>query len=100
MPDRRLDFCDVCLQLDDHPKHRTTCLKARDGRPEIPTIPEGAPVDAVARLLEPQVSIRHIDCCAAQGCETCSASEAATGGRRGPELVEHLNAIRETEGAN
>lgn len=96
MAERRLQFCDACLQLDDHPKHVQTRLKARDGRPDgLTQLPEGAPVDAVAQLLNPQVVVRHMDCCAAAGCEDCAESEAANEGRRGAELIDHLHATRE-----
>lgn len=51
--------CNVCGQVDDHPRH----------------------VD---------VNIRHIDCCAAAGCATCKATEAATKGERGPALLKAI----------
>lgn len=34
--------------------------------------------------------IRHIDCCAAAGCTTCKATEAATKGARGSELLKTI----------
>lgn len=54
--------CDVCHQTDDHPRH----VQPRRGQEPL---------------------IRHMDCCAAQGCETCQATETATRGARGPDLL-------------
>jgi hypothetical protein len=46
--------------------------------------------------MKPQVTVRHMDCCAAQGCEVCADTEAEYGGRRGQELIDHLEAVRGT----
>lgn len=58
-------FCDVCTQVDDHPRH----VQSQKG---------GAPL------------VRHLDCCAAQGCEVCQTTEAVTGGARGKKLLEKI----------
>ena len=68
--DRPLRGCNLCGGYDDHPRHVQTV----DGRPFL----------------------AHIDCCAANGCETCAETEEATGGLRGSELIDHLNSTRET----
>lgn len=65
---RPVRSCDVCGQQDDHPRH-----------------------------VQGQV-VRHLDCCAAQGCAVCTETEAATEGRRGQELVDHLEQVRATDG--
>ena len=69
MGDRPMRPCDVCGQIDDHPRH-------------------------VQRTSPTTLQIRHLDCCAAAGCETCVETEAATEGRRGQELIDHLDAVR------
>lgn len=61
--------CDVCEQTDDHPRHVI-------GTPE-----RGG-------------TVRHMDCCAAEGCDICATSEAENEGRRGQELIDHLNETR------
>ena len=86
MSARPLRFCDVCLELDDHPRHVQAV--AADQRNEVPAgdIPAG-PATAVAQLLSPTTVIRHLNCCAEQGCSTCSATEQVTAGARGAELT-------------
>lgn len=64
-------ICDVCRQIDDHPRH-----VQGDGSGGV-------------------VKIRHLDCCAAEGCETCQGTEIETEGRRGQELIDLLAAVRE-----
>lgn len=64
MADRPLRFCDVCKQVDDHPRHVQT-----------------------GKTL-------HMDCCAAEGCGTCAGTEVLYGGRRGQELIDHLEETR------
>lgn len=87
--ERPLRFCDVCGGLDDHPRH----VLADPGNGSKPTpeflesLPEGAPISAVALLLDPNTTIRHMDCCAAAGCEVCQKTEDATGGVRGKKLI-------------
>lgn len=67
--------CHSCGQIDDHPRHRHADK----------SLPGG-------------VALRHIDCCATDGCPTgdCPNTERASGGKRGPELVAHLAALRAT----
>lgn len=68
MADRPQRFCDVCKQVDDHPRHVN---------------PPNAPG-----------STRHLDCCAEAGCEVCQATEEEYGRRRGQELIDHLDEVR------
>ena len=69
MVERPVRFCDVCEQYDDHPRH-------------------------VSGNVERGGTIRHMDCCASVGCETCTATEQANGGRRGQDLIDHLEETR------
>lgn len=64
MGERPLRFCEACKQVDDHPRHTL------DGKP------------------------RHLDCCAAEGCEVCIGTEVEYGQRRGQELIDHLAELR------
>ncbi len=64
--DRPERSCDVCGQVDDHPRH----VQQLRGR-------------AVAR---------HLDCCAVQGCDVCAATEKVTKGKRGSELLAVIQA--------
>jgi hypothetical protein len=66
MADRPIRSCDMCPGVDDHPRH-------------------------VAKGV-----LHHHDCGAANGCVTCQETEAANEGRRGQELIDHLEATRET----
>lgn len=86
-------LCDVCGQLDDHPRHQ---LFVRDGG-FVPSqeFLEGlgdVPATAVAALLNPHTTDRHHDCCASQGCVVCKAIVAATGGVTGAELLSKIQA--------
>ena len=87
----------MCGGLDDHPRHVTSNAKAGTGKPSaefIRSLPPGPP-DALAQLIDPAVTVRHIDCCAAQGCADCQRSEAENEGRRGQVLIDHLASLRE-----
>lgn len=61
--DRVSRDCDVCHQVDDHPRHSTY---------------EGA--------------MRHMDCCAAAGCPdgSCDSILAQAGDARGADLISFL----------
>lgn len=74
MADRPLRVCDVCNQADDHPRH----------------VQPRKPVDGVMQW----PLVRHMDCCAAQGCEICAATEKDYGGKRGQDLIDHLDELR------
>ncbi len=70
MSERQLRVCDVCNQADDHPRH---VQRSEDER---------------------RVLTRHMDCCAAAGCDICAATEVEYGQRRGQELIDHLDQVR------
>lgn len=101
--ERPLRYCDVCAQLDDHPRHvihvgpdHPSFSKTNPGNELIDRLqrPEGASNAQVARAIteinRPGLLLRHLDCCAAQGCEVCKATEKRTGGVRGQELLAAL----------
>jgi hypothetical protein len=69
--------CQGCRKSDDHPHH----VQAVFARHPV--------TDAELDL---SVS-RHIDCCAAAGCEVCSTHLEFTQGKKGAELVAHMQAL-------
>lgn len=94
MSERPLRLCDICGGLDDHPRH-VFAVAPDDANVPPPEYTEqadvtGAPLKAVAQLLNPGTKIRHMDCCAEAGCVLCQATEAELGGVRGQELIDAL----------
>ena len=55
--------CDSCHQTDNHPRH-------------------------VIQYGPDQFTVKHIDCCAAEGCRICLTTESITQGVRGDELFD------------
>lgn len=97
--ERPLRLCDACGGLDDHPRHvQGLPSGSTEGTPTkefLDSLAPGAPVSAIAELMNPQTIVRHMDCCAAAGCEICAGTEQEYGARRGQELIDHLDAVRE-----
>lgn len=95
MPKRPLSACDACGGVDDHPKHRLW-----DPKPENDFSPpaelvsstdlEGLEQAHQDQFLSSDIRVRHLDCCAAAGCNVCAASEEVTGGVRGQELIDAI----------
>jgi len=97
--ERPLRFCDICGGLDDHPRHVTQlAADSTDGEPSQELLADlnmgAADVYAVKQLSDPTLTVRHMDCCAANGCETCSATEKENKGLRGQKLINHLEEAR------
>ncbi len=93
---RNLRLCDVCGQLDDHPRH---VLGVPPGYPGavpddafLDSIAPGAPVRAVAELMDPTTIVRHMPCCAANGCLICTEVISAAGGATGSALLASIEA--------
>ena len=75
-PEHRVERgCESCGQFDDHPRHGHT---------------DAAGVE----------HLKHLDCCAADGCPTgtCGPQLKGSGGAKGLALVDHIQAIH-AEGA-
>lgn len=89
---RPLRFCDACGGLDDHPRHVTDGVN--NGKPSADVLAgfklDGAPPAAIEQLFERSVRVRHIDCCAADGCPVCAATEKVTKGKRGDALLKAI----------
>lgn len=92
MSDRPIRYCDLCGGLDDHPRHVIAVPAGGAAPNEVLASVDGGPASAVAELLNDRVLIRHIDCCAAAGCEVCQATEAVTNGARGEQLLSAIEA--------
>ncbi len=99
--ERPMQACDVCGGVDDHPRH--TILYGQ-GQAPAPSgdalrsaIQNGAGNWSIADLLSRDRTVRHLDCCASQGCAFCRASEQVTGGKRGGSLVKAVTAEGYTE---
>lgn len=93
-PERMLRLCDVCGGLDDHPRHvqwvPVDTVGAVPDMSFFDALPSAVPPRAVAEIMDPTTIVRHQDCCAAQGCAICQATEAANGGARGDALLESI----------
>lgn len=102
--ERPMRLCDVCGGLDDHPRHVTGLpAGAIEGTPSNDRLVEltdgrTIPVLALKELLNPTTIVRHMDCCAAQGCLICAETEQEYEARRGQELINHLEAVRSSNG--
>ena len=95
---RPVRACDVCGQVDDHPRH--VIGVAEGGVPSDDVIDKiikaGASGAAIRQVMDPATTIRHMDCCAAAGCPdgSCNAIHAAAGNDKpltGEKLLKHLN---------
>lgn len=89
-PDVRVKrLCDVCFQVDDHPRH--VQFVTEGGVPtqaELARIPDGTPAAAIAEILDPTTVVRHFDCCK---CESCAVQLNLAGPRvRGAKLLAHI----------
>lgn len=90
---RPLRYCDICGELDDHPRHVVAVPAGTPGAVPSPefldALPPG-PVAAVAQLIAPTTVIRHLNCCADAGCQVCAITEEATAGVRGQQLTDAI----------
>lgn len=85
MADTRLKrLCDVCGKLDDEPRHVTSVAPNTVGTvPDnafLDALPDGIPARAIAELMDASTLVRHIQCCADNGCASCRDVLAATSG--------------------
>lgn len=95
---RPLRLCDSCAQLDDHPRH-VIGVASGDNTPPPEFVqraldlagPDNNAV-VVSELLDTSTTMKHMDCCAADGCPdgSCTDIVADADGAQGDELVELL----------
>ncbi len=104
---RKQRLCDVCWQLDAHPR---VVVHVAAGTPgAVPTAedlaalderyPNGVPAQALAEILEPTTLVRHHDCAVAASGQSATAGEIAdkaraileaVGGAHGDDLTAAL----------
>lgn len=95
MADERLKRpCDVCLEVDDHPRHVHSLAPDEAVTPsdtdfELVVGQPGVSASSLAQFLDPLTQIRHLDCCAERGCPTgtCGPQLEAASGAKGEELL-------------
>ena len=97
MTDRPMRGCDICAQVDDHPRHVSGVPADFPGAVPSDEILDrldaaGITGRALREQLDPLTVVRHIDCCAASGCHdgSCPRILAEAGDARREDLVEHL----------
>jgi hypothetical protein len=98
--DRPVRGCDVCGQVDDHPKHG--CLVPPDFEGATLSqevlqklLDNGVSAASLQELQDPRTVIRHIDCCAQRGCPTgiCIQSVKEWNGKTGKGMLAHLEKV-------
>lgn len=111
---RVLRVCDLCGQVDDHPRHSIAGTIPRNpitgesfpdrvvgGFPGpsddiiakvLASAPEGERARLIRDLMDTTTSDRHIDCCAAAGCpdDLCSRQVQGADGKTGKAMLGHL----------
>jgi len=110
--DRPLRVCDLCGQVDDHPRHGLVgsvpgqAIMAAPAEDIVNKVLDAAPADQRARLMreltDTSTSDRHLDCCAAAGCpmvsspieseraQSCPEKLKGADGVTGKKLLAHL----------
>lgn len=92
-------MCDSCGGVDDHPRH---VLATAPG--ESPTSPEvaekalaaateaGDQQNILAQIMDTSTVVKHMDCCAADGCPdgSCDSILKESKGKKGAQLVKFL----------
>lgn len=99
---RALRVCDLCGQVDDHPRHVIAGTSDQDFiRPSddiVNKVIDSAPPEHRAALLrdltDTSSSDRHLDCCALAGCPsgTCGPQVADAPGT-GRKMLDHIMSI-------
>lgn len=92
MDERPLRPCMSCGQVDTHPRHTIGLHPdSEEGKPDLDKLKSidlsGVPPQFVEQFFSGTSTTKHHDCCAADGCEVCQATEEANGGKRYDELT-------------
>lgn len=100
MPDRPLRVCDICGQVDDHPRHVFGAYGTQFELPDAALIqavarradlPEPVVTEAIRSLTDTTELCAHFDCCAGSGrCDGSCAAQVAAAGGGGAALVAHV----------
>jgi hypothetical protein len=96
---RPMRICDVCGQVDDHPRH-VIAYADGDGvtSPEVALKaielagPLGVAAEVMAQISDGSTIMRHMDCCRVVGCPdgTCAEVTAGAEDKTGNALLKHL----------
>lgn len=90
MAERPLRLCELCGELDDHPRHVIDMPASIDNVTNI-VLPAGTPTEAAAQLLNDRAQIHHHNCGASAGCEVCAAVVGVVGDKTtGSKLLEKI----------
>lgn len=104
---RPLRVCDLCGQVDDHPRHVIAgnvggAFAPSDGALDnvLAEAPEDQRRELVRALLDTTSSDRHLDCCRDAGCPDGSCDRVTEGaeGLTGADLLDHLVEYAQTVG--
>lgn len=101
MADKRpMRMCDSCGQIDDHPRHvHGTGTGEANTTPEVLSLAVAASEgdeearQAVLRHAQDSTTqMKHLDCCAADGCPdgTCQLTAQGAAGKTGPDMLKHV----------
>lgn len=100
MSNRPLRVCDVCGQVDDHPRHVFGAYGAEFDLPDAALIqavakrtdlPDDVVNEAIRSLMDTTELCAHFDCCAQSGrCDGSCAAQIAAAGGNGAQLVQHV----------
>lgn len=94
MTERNSRLCDVCGAFDSDPRHVQAVPAGTPGAVPgddfLSGLQNGLPAAAIAQLMDPTTVVRHMDCCAAQGCEACASVVTEASGATGDALVTFL----------
>lgn len=102
MSDRPLRVCDVCGQIDDHPRHTFVDVPEKfqvNEAAQLAVFDLDAPADVKIRLLEEiadtSTQQRHMDCCREAGCPDGSCNDKPE--LKGYDLVEAITGEKVAE---
>lgn len=95
---RPVRVCDSCGGVDDHPRHVVATEPGRGAtRPEVAeaalaAVPAAARADVVRQVNDTSTTMKHMDCCRADGCPDGSCHTLTRGAedKRGADLLAHL----------
>lgn len=99
MSERPVRGCDICAQVDNHPRHVMGVPADFPGAVPSDDVLDrleqaGIPGRALREQLDPLTVVRHFDCCAQVGCldGSCDQVLAEAGDKRREALVKHVEA--------